>query len=40
MLEQGLLDAIDRALKNAPPLTDEVRAHIDALLADRPGAAS
>jgi hypothetical protein len=39
MLEQGLIDAIERALKIGPPITEELRARIDALLIGRQEAA-
>lgn len=35
MREAALVAAIERALKNSPPLTAELRARIDALLADQ-----
>ena len=36
MREEALVNAIGRALKNSPPLTTDLRARIEALLADRP----
>ncbi len=34
MREEALVNAIERALKNSPPLTTELRARIETLLAD------
>jgi hypothetical protein len=39
MREEALLAAIKRALKNAPPLTGQMRDRIIALFVDRQGAA-
>ncbi len=35
MRQEALVNAIERALKNSPPLTTELRARIDVLLAHR-----
>lgn len=34
MREEAFVNAVSRALKNSPPLTAELRARIDTLLAD------
>ncbi|HRD10806.1 MAG TPA: hypothetical protein PLI79_02985 [Mycobacterium sp.] len=40
MLEQGLIDAIDRALSKAPPVNDDLCERIMALLKSRKGASA
>ena len=40
MLEQGLIDAIDRALQKAAPITGKVHERIVALLSSREDAAT
>jgi hypothetical protein len=37
MLEQAFIDAIDRALSKAPPMTPDVRERIVGLLSCHPG---
>jgi hypothetical protein len=36
MREQALIEAIERAVQGGPPITDELRRRIAALLADSP----
>jgi hypothetical protein len=38
MREEAVVNAIERTLRSSPPLTTELRARIDALLAGRPAA--